>query len=92
MERLVKFEIFGQEYPLHTDAPEDDVREILDLVKSQMELHAKSSKILPVKIAVLVSLNMAAKYVRLKRDHERLQQRENRKISDLVSQIESCFK
>lgn len=92
MERLVKFEIFGQEYPLHTDAPEDDVREILDLVKSQMELHAKSSKILPVKIAVLVSLNMAAKYVRLKRDHERLQQREDRKISDLVSQIESCFK
>ncbi len=92
MERLVKFEIFGQEYPLHTDAPEDDVREILDLVKSQMELHAKSSKILPVKIAVLVSLNMAAKYVRLKRDHERLQQHEDKKINDLVSQIENCIK
>lgn len=88
LERLVKFEIFGQEYPLHTDAPEDDVREILDLVKSQMELHAKSSKILPVKIAVLVTLNMAAKYVRLKRDHERLQEQEERRISQLVSQIE----
>ena len=92
MERLVKFEICGQEYPLHTDAPEDDVREILDLVKSQMEVHTKSSKILSVKIAVLVSLNMAAKYVRLKRDFERLQQREDKKICDLVSQIESCFK
>ena len=92
MERLVKFEIFGQEYPLHTDAPEDDVREILDLVKSQMEHHAKSTKILPVKIAVLVSLNMAAKYVRLKKDHERLQQREDKKVSDLVSQIENCIK
>jgi len=92
LEKLVKFEIFGQEYPLHTDAPEEDVREILDLVKSQMELHAKSSKILPVKIAVLVSLNMAAKYVRLKRDHERLQQREEKKISELVSQIENCVK
>lgn len=92
MERLVKFEIFGQEYPLHTDAPEDDVREILDLVKSQMEMHTKSSKILPVKIAVLVSLNMAAKYVRLKRDHERLQQREEKKIRDLVSHIENGCK
>jgi len=92
LERLVKFEICGQEYPLHTDAPEDDVREILDLVKSQMEVHTKSSKILSVKIAVLVSLNMAAKYVRLKRDFERLQQREDKKICDLVSQIESCFK
>ncbi len=92
MERLVKFEIFGQEYPLHTDAPEDDVREILDLVKSQMELHAKSSKVLPVKIAVLVTLNMAAKYVRLKRDHERLQRLEEQRISQLVEQIESCVK
>jgi len=92
LERLVKFEIFGQEYPLHTDAPEDDVREILDLVKSQMEMHTKSSKILPVKIAVLVSLNMAAKYVRLKRDHERLQQREEKKICDLVSHIENGCK
>ena len=88
---MVKFEICGQEYPLHTDAPEDDVREILDLVKSQMEMHTKTSKILSVKVAVLVSLNMAAKYVRLKRDHERLQQREEKKISDLVSQIENCF-
>jgi cell division protein ZapA len=91
LERLVKFEIFGQEYPLHTDAPEDDVREILDLVKSQMEMHTKSSKILPVKIAVLVSLNMAAMYVRLKRDHERLQRREDIKICNLVSQIEGCL-
>ncbi len=91
MERLVKFEIFGQEYPLHTDAPEDDVHEILALVKSQMELHTKNSKILPVKIAVLVSLNMAAKYVRLKRDHERLQQREDKKIRELVSKIENYF-
>lgn len=91
MERLVKFEIFGQEYPLHTDAPEDDVREILDLVKSQMERHTKSSKILPVKIAVLVSLNMAAKYVRLKRDHERMLLREEKKIGALISQIESSL-
>lgn len=92
MERLVKFEIFGQEYPLHTDAPEEDVHEILDLVKSQMEMHTKLSKILPVKIAVLVSLNMAAKYVRLKRDHERLQQREKKIICDLVSHIEDSCK
>lgn len=91
MERLVKFEIFGQEYPLHTDAPEEDVREILDLVKAQMERHIPSSKILPVKIAVLVSLNMAAMYVRLKRDHERLVRREDQRIAELVSQIESAL-
>jgi len=91
LERLVKFEIFGQEYPLHTDAPEEDVCEILDLVKAQMERHTPSSKILPVKIAVLVSLNMAAMYVRLKRDHERLVRRENQRVAELVSQIESAL-
>ena len=72
MERMVKFEVLGQEYPLYTDAPEEDVEEILNLVKSQIEEHSKASKsILPAnKIAVLASLNMAGKYVRLKRDFE----------------------
>ena len=88
MERLVKFEICGQEYQLQTDAPEDDVRETLDLVKSQIESYSKTTKIMSVKIAVLVTLNMAAKYVRLKRDHERLKQQEDQRISELIQQIE----
>ena len=70
MERLVKFEVCGQEYPLYTDAPEEDVQEILDLVKSQIEKHSKSTTLLSAKLAVLVSLNMAGKYVKLKRDFE----------------------
>ncbi len=91
MERLVKFEILGQEYPLHTDAPEEDVREILDLVKTQMEAHAKSSRTpLSIKIAVLVTLNMAAKYVRLKRDHERLRRKEDLAVDQLVARIEEA--
>ncbi|MDA8160310.1 MAG: cell division protein ZapA [Desulfobacteraceae bacterium] len=89
MERLVKFDILGQEYPLYTDAPEDDVREILDLVKNQIEAHARSSHApLSIKIAVLVTLNMAAKYVRLKRDHERLRRREDQAVEQLVARIE----
>ena len=45
MERLVKFEVLGQEYPLYTDAPEEDIEEILHLVKMQIrEHHSKSSK------------------------------------------------
>jgi cell division protein ZapA len=28
---MVKFEVLGQEYPLYTDAPEEDVEEILNL-------------------------------------------------------------
>ena len=71
MERLVKFEVLGQEYPLYTDASEEDVAEILDLVKSQFESYARSASSLPVnKLAILTSINMAGKYVKLKKDFE----------------------
>nr|MBF0222947.1 cell division protein ZapA [Desulfobulbaceae bacterium] len=91
MERLVTFEVLGQEYPLHTDAPEEDVREILDLVRNQIEHHSKSAKMLPAKVAVLVSLNMAGKYVKLKRDLEKLRVQENHEIDRIVNQIESSL-
>jgi len=71
--RLVKFEVFGQEFPLYTDAPEDEVREILDLVKTQFEEYEQSSSVgvLPAnKVAVLSSLNLAGKYVKLRKDFE----------------------
>ncbi|MDH4320886.1 MAG: cell division protein ZapA [Desulfobulbaceae bacterium] len=73
MARLVKFEVFGQEFPLYTDAPEDEVREILDLVKTQFEEYEQSSSVgvLPAnKVAVLSSLNLAGKYVKLRKDFE----------------------
>ena len=73
MARLVKFEVLGQEFPLYTDAPEEEVNEILDLVRSQFEGQAQTSStgVLPAnKIAVLSSLNMAGKYVKLKKDFE----------------------
>lgn len=88
MERLVKFEVCGQEFSLNTDAPEEDVREILDLVKSQIEQHSVSKNLLPAKLAVLVSLNVAGKYVRLKKEFERYKENEDEKIATLVEQID----
>ena len=75
MQRLVRFEVLGQEYPLYTDATEEDVKEILDLVKNQLEAYAKSSSTLPAnKLAILTSLNMAGKYVKLKKEFEQYRQ------------------
>lgn len=89
MERLVKFEVLGQEYPLYTDAPEEDIEEILHLVKMQIESNSKSSKsLLPAnKVAVLTSLNMAGKYVRLKRDFEQYKQQ----MSELVERLTAAI-
>lgn len=93
MERLVKFEVLGQEYPLHTDAPEEDVREILHLVKSQLEDNSQPDMhILPAnKLAVLLSLNMAGKYVRLKREFGRYKQQVDNHVDRLAQKIESSL-
>ncbi len=93
MERLVKFEVLGQEYPLYTDAPEEDIEEILHLVKVQIENSSKAAKgILPAnKVAVLTSLNMAGKYVRLKRDFEQYKQQMSALVARLTSEIENSL-
>ena len=93
MERLVKLEVLGQEYPLYTDAPEEDIKEILHLVKMQIESSSKSSKsILPAnKVAVLTSLNMAGKYVSLKRDFEQYKEQMSELVERLTSVIENSL-
>jgi cell division protein ZapA len=93
MERLVKFEVLGQEYPLYTDAPEEDIEEILHLVKMQIENTSKSSKnTLPAnKVAVLTSLNMAGKYVRLKRDFEQYKKQMSELVDRLTSVIQNSL-
>jgi cell division protein ZapA (FtsZ GTPase activity inhibitor) len=93
MERLVKFEVLGQEYPLYTDAPEEDIEEILHLVKVQIENQSKSTKsLLPAnKVAVLTSLNMAGKYVRMKRDFEQYKEQMSVLVGRLTSVIENSL-
>ena len=93
MERLVKFEVLGQEYPLYTDVPEEDIEEILHLVKMQIENLSKSSKsLLPAnKVAVLTSLNMAGKYVSMKRDFEQYKQQMSELVERLTSVIENSL-
>jgi cell division protein ZapA (FtsZ GTPase activity inhibitor) len=93
VERLVKFEVLGQEYPLYTDAPEEDIEEILNLVRMQIESQSKSSKsVLPAnKVAVLTSLNMAGKYVRTKRDFERYKQEMTERVERLTSVIKNSL-
>jgi cell division protein ZapA len=88
LERLVKFEVCGQEFALNTDAPEDEVGEILDLVKSQIESQTGTGKVLPARVAILVSLNMAGKYVRLKKELAEDKRLTDHKINAIINNIE----
>ena len=91
MERLVKFEVLGQEYPLNTDAPEEDVQEILNLVRSFLEQFGHSSSLPVNKIAILTSINMAGKYVKLKRDFDAYRLDVEEKIDQLQLKIDQTL-
>lgn len=90
---MVSFKVLGQEYPLYTDAPEKDVQEILSLVKTQLENVGQASQhVLPAnKIGILTSLNIASKYVKMKREYEEYKQRVEEQISLLSDKIEKNF-
>lgn len=71
MARSVKFEVFGQEYSLNTEAPEEDVQEILEIVRFHLQQTCRATNVLPSsKSVILASLNMAGQFVKLKRDFE----------------------
>lgn len=91
MERLVRFELLGQEYSFYTGAPESEVADILGLVKELVkENMAGISGTVPVsKVAVLVSLNIASRYFELKSQFEQYQADTEQRISSLSRQIDS---
>ncbi len=92
MERLVKFEVLGQEYQLSTDASDEDVSEILQLVKNQIESYSKSASTLPAnKLAILSSLNMAGKYVKLKREFDEFKQMVGQTAEKMESKIDGVL-
>ncbi len=89
---MVKFEVLGQEYQLSTDASDEDVSEILQLVKDQVESYSQASSTLPAnKLAILASLNMAGKYVKLKREFEEFKQMVGQSAEIMESKIDSVL-
>lgn len=71
-ERLVKFELLGQEYKFYTAASEDEMRSILTLVRQLVESGSDGiTGTLPVgKIAIMACLNIASRYVKLQQEFE----------------------
>jgi cell division protein ZapA len=87
--RSVKFEVFGQEYSLNTEAPEEDVEEILEMVRTHLQETSRATNVLPSgKSVILASLNMAGKYVKLKRDFEAYRQKVLEETERLRKKIE----
>jgi len=91
-ERLIKFKVYGHEFTLNTAAPEDEVEEILQLVRSQFDKIAptnSSTRSISDKLAILTCLNMAGEMVKLKRELESMKKAADENIAALTKRIES---
>ncbi len=90
MERLVRFELLGQEFAFYSSAPEEEVDEILKMVEDLVFENCNpdtTGSIAVGKVAVLASLNIASKYVELKRDFNIYKTETDARIAQLAERI-----
>lgn len=92
-ERLVKFHLLGQDFAFYTGASEEEMEMILGLVRQQVEdSNGDSGGTIPVsKIAVMACLNLASRYVRLKRDLDEYRNVTRNQLQSLNEKIEQHF-
>lgn len=91
MERLVRFELMGQEFAFYTAAPEEEVDEIISMVTDlvlQNSSSGASGSIAVGKVAVLASLNIASRYVELKKDFAQYKKKTEERLLKLGEQID----
>ena len=94
MERLVRFELLGHEFAFYTGAPEEEVDEIVKLVTDlvlENNPSPSSGSVAVGKIAVLASLNLASRYVELKRDFTLYKQETEERLASLGGHIEDTL-
>lgn len=71
--RVIKVDIFGESYSLKTDAPEEQVQEIVKMVNDKMQLLAQGKSVINAKkLAVWAALDLAAELHELRGSYDRL--------------------
>ncbi len=91
MERLVRFELIGHEFAFYTAAPEEEVNEVISMVTDlvlENSSSGASGSIAVGKVAVLASLNIASRYVELKRDFAQYKSETGARLLRLGEQID----
>ena len=90
-ERLVRFELLGQEYKFYTASSEEELRTIFSMVRNLVETSApQTSGTLPVgKVAILACLNIASRHVKLMNEFEGYKRDSEERIVRINEEIRS---
>jgi len=88
-ERLVRISLFGQEYTFYSDAPDEEIDEVVELIRRELEEsgHSRAGTVPSSKMLVLGCLRIAARYVRLNREYEEYRNRQDRSIDHLIDRM-----
>ncbi|PHR30442.1 MAG: cell division protein ZapA [Desulfotalea sp.] len=92
-ERLVEFELLGQEYRFYTAATEEEMQAILSLVRQLIETepNANIGTLATGKKAILACLNIASRYVKLQQDFTDYQESTEKRITMLSDDIKGLL-
>ncbi len=83
------FHLLGQTVSLRTDLPEEMVEEIQQLLRErEREINRKYRFLPPLKVAILLLLQISGDYVKMKRDQEALRQALLEKASQIEKYLE----
>ena len=91
MERLVHFDLFGQEFSFYTSATDEEVEEIVNLVRAELDEGGQGMRTsLPSnKMLVLGCLKIAARLVQLQQEFEQFRSRQDESIDKLITKVSS---
>ncbi len=89
LERLVQFELLGQDFSFYTKESEEDMEQILNLLKGIVEQDAPApTGTVPVaKIAILGCLTLASRYVKLEKEFREYKDNSTERLTQLSEEI-----
>lgn len=92
-ERLVCFQLFGQEYKFYTAASEDEFNSILSMVRELVESDPGAAKgtLAAGKAAILACLNVTSRYVQLQSEYEQYKKQTEQRFAHLIQEIEASL-
>jgi len=91
MERRVQFDLNGQEFSFYTDSSEEEVEQVIAIVRAELEELGRdsSTSLLSTKMLVLCCLKIAARHVALEKEYNRFRNRQDESIDKLITKVSS---
>ncbi len=93
-ERLVEVELMGQFFGFYTAASDEELEATLSLVRELVDVNPvqKKGTITMGKMAILASLNIASRHIKLQREFEAYRNDSERRLRELSNRVRSLIK